>query len=299
MPIKKLNDLIEIASKKGSKKLVVAVAQDEYVLRAVKSASQAGFVLPILVGDKDEIKVSANLAEFDLSEVEILHEPDKKLACTRAVNLIKEGKAQLLMKGLVSTGVLVKAILDKDFGLMNNSLLSHIAIFESPYYHKIIGITDAALNIHPDLSEKVIIINNAVKVFHKLGIPLPKVGILAAVETVNPKMEATVHAAMLTVMQKRSQIVGCLIDGPLALDSAISAEAAKHKGIISEITGDADILLAPDLNSGNILYKSFSFLGGALGAAVVVGATVPVVLTSRADPENSKFLSIALAACLA
>jgi phosphate butyryltransferase len=298
MYVRKLYDLVEIASGKGCKKLVVAVAQDDNVLGAVKSAIQAGIVLPILIGDKVEIKAAAKTAGFDLSGAEIIHEPDKRLACILSVRLIKENQAQILMKGIVSTGVLLKAVLDKDQGLMKSSLLSHVAVFESPYYHKLIGITDAALNVNPDFTEKVTIVNNAVDVFHRLEIQVPKVAVLAAVETVNPKMEATVHAAMLAVMQKRNQIEGCLLDGPLALDNAISIEAARHKGIVSDVAGDSDILVTPDLNSGNILYKSFSFLGGALGAAIVVGATVPIVLTSRADPEKSKFLSIALAASL-
>lgn len=203
------------------------------------------------------------------------------------------------MKGMIPTGVLMKAVLDKGNGLMSGSLLSHIAFFESPYYHKLICITDAALNIAPDLQEKAGIINNAVNALHRLGIALPKVGILAAVETVNPKMEATTHAAMLVAMQKRNQIRGCLIDGPLALDNAVSAEAAHHKGIESDVAGDADILLAPDITSGNILYKSLIFLGGAVTAAMIVGASVPVVLTSRSDSDKSKFLSIALAAAIA
>ena len=178
------------------------------------------------------------------------------------------------------------------------SLLSHVAFFESPYYHKILCITDAALNISPDLSEKAAIIKNAVAILHRLGVALPKVAILAAVETVNPKMEATLHAAMLVTMQKRNQIQGCLIDGPLALDNAVSAEAAHHKGIVSEVAGDADILVAPDLNSGNILYKSLIFLGGAIDCCHCCRCTVPVVLTSRADSDKSKFLSIALAAAI-
>jgi phosphate butyryltransferase len=203
------------------------------------------------------------------------------------------------MKGMVSTGQLVKAILDKENGLLKGGLLSHMAFFESKYYHKILCVTDAALNIAPDFNEKVSIIKNAVAVYHKLGISQPLIAILASVETVNPKMEATVHGAMLTQMQKRQQIEGCLIDGPLALDNAVSFDAAKHKGITSEVTGNADILLAPDLNAGNILYKSLNFLGGAVCAAVVAGASVPVVLTSRADEDKSKFLSIALAVAIA
>jgi phosphate butyryltransferase len=192
----------------------------------------------------------------------------------------------------------VKAILDKETGLLKGNLLSHVAFFETSFYHKILCITDAALNISPDFNEKCAIVNNAVSVYHKLGIINPRVAVLAAVETVNPRMEATVHGAMLTMMQKRNQIEGCIIDGPLALDIAVSADAAKHKGLISDVAGDADILVTPDLNSGNMLYKSLNFLGGAFVAAIVAGASVPVVLTSRADQDKSKFMSIALAAAM-
>ncbi len=199
----------------------------------------------------------------------------------------------------MNTGQLVKAIIDKEYGLLNGKLLSHIAFFESPYYHKVLCITDAALNISPDFEEKVAIVNNAVGVYHRLGVKNPLVAVLAPVETVNPKMEATIHASMLTQMQKRKQIEGCIIDGPLALDNAVSYEAAKHKGLNSEVAGNADILLAPDLNAGNMLYKSLNFLGGAVCAAIVAGASIPVVLTSRADQDKSKYLSIALAVAMA
>ncbi len=212
--------------------------------------------------------------------------------------MIADGKARILMKGLVSTGVLMKAFLDKELGLTKGNLLSHVALFESPYYHKIICVTDAALNISPDMNEKVVIIQNAVNLYHALGIALPKVGILAAIETVNPKMEATLHAAAFKTMNQRNQITGCIIDGPFALDNAVSAEAAAHKNIISDVAGDVDILVTPEINSGNILYKSLIFLGGAITAAVITGGAVPVVLTSRADSEKSKYLSIALAVAL-
>jgi phosphate butyryltransferase len=298
MTLKSLHDFVDLASGKDRRRLVVAVAQDEDVLAAVKAASDAGMIEPILVGDQLEIRKSAELAGLDISGLEIVHVQEKQSACIRAVKLVKDKKADILMKGMVSTGILMKAILDKESGLLNDSLLSHVAFFESPYYHKLLCITDAALNICPDINEKAGIIRNAVSVYHKLKIRLPKVGILAAVETVNPRMEATVHAAMLVAMQKRKQIDGCLIDGPLAMDNAISADAARHKGIVSEVAGDADILLVPDLNAGNMLYKSLIFLGGAQTAAVVVGAAVPVVLTSRADSEKSKFLSIALAVAM-
>jgi phosphate butyryltransferase len=299
MILKSLDNFIEIASRKGIKRLAVAVAQDEDVLSAVKSAMQAGIVVPVLVGDRQGIMNSAGHAELSLSGIEIIHEPDRQQACISAVKLVRNGHADILMKGMVNTSILVKAILDKEYGLLTGNLLSHVAFFETSYYHKILCITDAALNISPDFNEKVAIINNAVSVYHKLGINNPYVAVLAAVETVNPKMEATVHGAMLTLMQKRNQIEGCIVDGPLALDNAISAGAARHKGLSSEVAGDADILVTPDLNCGNMLYKSLNFLGGAVAAAIVAGASVPVVLTSRADQDKSKFLSIALAAAMA
>ncbi len=298
MILKSLGNFVEIAAQKGKKRLAVAVAQDEDVLKAIKSAMQAGIIIPTLVGDRHEILISAEHAELDLSGIEIFHEPDRQNACLVAVKLVRNGRADILMKGLVSSGVLLKAILDKETGLLKGNLLSHVAFFETSFYHKILCITDAALNICPDFNEKCAIVNNAVSVFHKLGISNPRVAVLAAVETVNPRMEATVHGAMLTMMQKRNQIEGCIIDGPLALDNAVSADAAKHKGLKSEVAGDADILVTPDLNSGNMLYKSLNFLGGAFVAAIVAGASVPVVLTSRADQDKSKFMSIALAAAM-
>jgi phosphate butyryltransferase len=296
--VKRLEELINMAAQKGRRTLIVAVAQDKDVLLAVKSASLAGLIKPLLVGDPDEIKSEAREAGLDITNIDIFPVTDKQEACNMAAGMARDNKGSILMKGMVTTGILMKAVLDKANGLMSGSLLSHIAFFESPYYHKLICITDAALNIAPDLQEKTGIINNAVNALHRLGVALPKVGILAAVETVNPKMEATTHAAMLVAMQKRNQIKGCLIDGPLALDNAVSAEAAHHKGIISDVAGDADILLAPDITSGNILYKSLIFLGGAVTAAMIVGASVPVVLTSRSDSDRSKFLSIALAAAM-
>jgi phosphate butyryltransferase len=298
MVYQSLDKIVEFALQKGRKRLIVAVAQDEDVLKAVNAAVKRGLVFPLFIGDQDEILSSAKKAGISLDNVEMIHEPDKNAACRKAVSLAKEGKVDILMKGLVSTGQLLKAVLDKEKGLLTGGLLSHIAFFETPYYHKLICITDAALNISPDFDEKVAIVRNAVSAYHRLGITNPKVAILAPVETVNPKMESTVHGAMLAQMQKRRQIEGCIIDGPLALDNAVSAEAAHHKGIESEVAGDADILVAPDLNAGNIFYKSMNFLGGAVCAAVVAGASLPVVLTSRADKDRSKFLSIALAVAM-
>ncbi len=298
MPFQKLENLEDIARKKGIKKIVVAVAQDEDVLKAIKKAQLTGLVLPVLVGDKHLIERSAKKAAFDISDIEILNEPDEVNACNKAVDLITEQNIPILMKGLVSTSTLLKAFLNKEKKLSKGNLLSHIALFESPYYHKVFCVTDAAMNIQPGLEEKISIIKNAVHLYHQLGIQMPKVGILAAVETVNPKMEATLHASILREMNQKRQIEGCIIDGPFALDNAVSKEAAKHKGIISKVAGDADILVVPDLNSGNILYKALCFMGGAVSAALVTGADIPIVLTSRADSDRSKYLSITLAAAI-
>ncbi|MFC2104620.1 phosphate acyltransferase, partial [Bacteroidota bacterium] len=193
---------------------------------------------------------------------------------------------------------LLKAVLDKENGLTKGSTLSHFALIESPYYHKLIGITDAGMNIMPNFNEKVHIINNAVEVFHRLGVKNPKVAIVGPLEVVNPKIESTAHAAMLTVMNRRGQIQGCIVDGPFAVDNAVSKKAAEHKGIVSDVAGDADIMVAPELNSGNMLYKTLMFMGGCTSASVIMGAKVPIVLTSRADEEKSKMMSIALAAAM-
>jgi phosphate butyryltransferase len=299
MIFQSLDRFVDMAVEKGPKRLVVAAAQDEDVLKAVQSAFQNNIVIPVLVGDTERIHQIAVEAGLDIAGMEIVQESDKNNACVTAVKMIREGKGDILMKGMVSTGQFVKAILDKEDGLLTGGLLSHMAFFESRYYYKVFCLTDAGLNIVPDFCEKISIIKNAVAACHKLGIEKPLVAILAPVETVNPKMEATVHGAMLTQMQKRNQIEGCVIDGPLALDNAISEDAAKHKGLDSEVAGNADILVTPDLNAGNMLYKSLNFLGGAVCAAIVAGASVPVVLTSRADDERSKYLSIALAAAMA
>ena len=296
--INKLDGLIEIAKSQGKKRIVVAVAADLHVLEALKDASELGIVQAILVGDKLEIHKIASTINFDLSEITIFDEKDSVKASEKAVSIIKKGDADILMKGLVATGTLLRAVLNKENGLRKGGLLSHVAFFESPYYHKLLCLTDAAMNVAPDLNEKVSIVENAVEAYHKLGIKKPKVAIVGAVETVNPKMEATVHAALLAQMNKRNQIKGCELDGPLALDNIVSKEAAEHKGIVSNVAGDADIIVTPDINVGNVFYKSLNFLGGAMSAAVIMGASVPIVLTSRSDSEKSKLMSIILAAAM-
>jgi len=255
-------------------------------------------VIPVLVGDAEGIKRIANEIGFNLDGIKIINESNPNKAALIAVEEIRNGNADILMKGLVSSGSFLKAILDKENGLRKSGTLSHVAFFESPFYHKLIGLSDAALNVEPDFNEKVAILNNGVEAFHKLGIKEPKVAVIGAVESVNPKMVPSTDAALLTMMNKRNQITNCIVDGPLALDNAVSLEAAHHKGIESPVAGDVDFILCPDIYSANIMYKTLNFLGGATSAAVIMGATAPVVLTSRSDTDQSKLMSIALAAAM-
>lgn len=296
--LKSLSILLELAKQKGKCRVAVAAAADKHVLDALMMAKNEGFAEPILIGEKEAIKKIAQELSFDLSTIEIIDIADPFLASVEAVSLIRNKKADILMKGLVGTGPMLKAVLDKENGLRKGAVLSHVALFETQFYHKLLGVTDAAMNVAPEFDDKVSLVKNAIEVFHKLGMKEPKVAVIGAVETVNPKMEATVHAAMLTQMNRRKQIKGCIIDGPLALDNAVSAESAQHKGIVSDVAGDVDLIVTPDINSGNVLYKAMNFLGGATTAAVIMGAKVPIVLTSRADSERSKLMSIALAAAI-
>jgi phosphate butyryltransferase len=270
--IQKLAEVVEMAKAKRKRKIAVAAAADYDVLEALKNAEKNGIVEPVLVGIKPKIEKICQEIDYDISKYEIIHVEDKFQASLQAAQLIREGRADILMKGMVSTGQLLKAVLDKEHGLRKGSILSHVAIFESPYYHKLLGITDAAMNVAP--------------------------AVVGAVETVNQRMESTMHAATLSMMNKRQQITGCIIDGPLALDNAVSKKAAQVKNIESDVAGNVDIVVAPDINGANFLYKALNFLGGASTAAVIMGAKVPIVLTSRADSEKSKFLSISLAAAI-
>lgn len=294
--IKHLMELVDRAKQRETRKLVLAAAGDEDALLAVKNAVNQGIVEPILVGDMLKVQTIAKRINFDISGLETYDVEDKGAASQKACTLIREGKGEILMKGAVGTGTLMKAVLNKESGLRKGDTLSHVAVFESPYYHKLLGVTDAAMNVGPDLETKIAIIKNAIEVFHKLEIPNPKVAIVGSVETVNPRMEATMHAATISMMNYRKQITGCIIDGPLAVDNAISKRSAELKNITSDVAGDTDIILAPGIDAGNILYKTLNFLGGAVAAAVIMGAAAPVVLTSRSDSDKSKYLSIALAA---
>lgn len=294
-----LNALIRKAKEKPTRTMAVAAAEDEHVLKAVRDAVNERVIIPLLIGDKAKVEQVAKSIGFDLNGVELIDNREGAAASARlAVKKVKNGEADLIMKGFVPTADLLKAVLDKETGLRAGRLLSHMAFFQSPYYHKVFGVTDAAMNIAPDLEAKVQIIQNAVNACHGIGVENPKVAVAAAVETVNPKMEATVHAARLKEMNRNGMLTGCIVDGPFAIDIAVNREAANHKGIESEVAGDCDMILVPDIEAGNMLYKALNFLGGAVSAAAVLGASVPIVLTSRSDDERSKLLSIALAACI-
>lgn len=280
------------------KKLVLAVAQDSNALEAVSKAAIKGFIIPVLVGSKLLIKQLADEGEININGYSIIDEPDSLKAVETAVRLVHDGSADILMKGGCTTSQLLKGVLNRDWGLRNGDLLSHFALFEIPAYHKLIGITDVAINIAPTLDEKVAIISNAVEFFIRLGITCPKVAVIAAVETVNEQMPATVEAAKLAVMNRENNTRNCLIEGPLAFDTAISRESALHKNIISEVAGDADLLVMPDIEAGNVLYKALAYFANSKVASVVLGASAPIVLTSRSDSEEAKLNSILLASAV-
>ncbi len=294
--IKHISDFYDhIKKQKGTKRLILASAADEHSLDAVFKASEQNIIEPVLVGDKNKIIEICKSKGYAYSNTEIIHYQDNNKAVKESVRLIKEGKGHILMKGYTSTATLLRAVLNDQDGLKDAPLLSHFALFELSNYHKLIGLTDVAMNIAPDLKEKVGIIGNAVAYMQKIGYEEPKVAVIGAVELVNEKMPATIDAAILSKMAQRNQISGCIIDGPLAFDNAVSKESAEHKGIISPVAGDVDLLVMPNIEAGNVLYKSLAYSGAKL-AAVILGASVPVVLTSRSDTEESKLNSIILAA---
>ena len=299
MPIHDLSELVQRAKERGRCAVAVAAAEDEDVLISLYHAMQEGFVDPLLIGDSEKIAASARNAGISTGEMEVLDNREGAAVSAQiAVAKVREGRAGMLMKGHVGTADLLKAVLDKEKGLNTGGLLSHVAFFETPYYHKVFGLTDAAMNIAPDLEGKRQILLNAVELCHRLGITNPKVAVAAAVEKVNPKMEATLHAAALKEMNRNGELPGCVVDGPFAIDIAFNRESALLKGIEGEVAGDADLILSPDIEAGNMFYKALNFLGGAVSAAVVTGTSVPIVLTSRSDNDRSKLLSLALGAVI-
>ena len=294
----KLSDLNDLAKKSGKKRLAVAVAHDEHCLEAICAVDKIGLVEAVLVGNEKKIREIASKLKLDVSGMKIIHEEVDANSVKIAVKMVRNHEADILMKGNVATATFLRGVLDKENGLRKGEVLSHFALFELPTYHKLLGLTDAAMILAPDFKTKVALTVNAVEFMNKLGYTKPKVAVLAAVEMVNEAMPATLDGALLSKMSQRGQIKNCIIDGPLAYDDAVSAASAKHKGIVSDVAGDADLLIAPDIEAGNVLYKAWGFSANAKLAAVVLGASAPIVLTSRSDTEESKQASIVMAAAI-
>ena len=297
--MKNFQQILNSAKERGPKTIAVAVAQDLEVLMAVSQAKDLGIADAILVGDGEQIAEIAQAIKIDLSQYQIIDIKDIHEASRKAVSLVSEGKAHMVMKGLVDTSVVLKAVLDPEIGLRTGKALSHTAVFEVPGYDRFIFVTDAAMNIAPDLQTKKQIIENAVQVAHALDIEIPKVAVVCAKEKVDPKMPPTVDAKQLEEMNQQGDITGCIVGGPFGLDNAVSEEAASHKGIEHPVAGKADILLVPNIEAGNVLYKSMVFFSNTKNAGVIVGAKAPIVLTSRADSDETKLNSIALAVLMA
>lgn len=290
-----------MAEAASSKPPVAAVAHpcSAPAIAAAAEAAQAGIVVPILVGPRGKIERAAAEAGVALDRFRLVETPHSHAAAEEAVALVRRGEASLLMKGSLHTDELLRAVLDRAKGLRTERRLSHVYLMDVPGYPRPLLVTDAAVNIAPDLAIKRDIIQNAIDLAHAMGLALPKVAILSAVETINPKLASTLDAAALCKMADRGQITGGLVDGPLAFDNAVDPWAAREKGIVSPVAGEADILVVPDLEAGNILAKQLTFLAGADAAGVVLGARVPIILTSRADAERTRLASCAVAAQLA
>lgn len=297
---KTFDELISKVKEIPMKKVSVAVAQDSAVLEAVRAAKDRQIADAILVGDETLIREIAKNDNVDISDFEIIHVADPIEASLAAVKLVHDGKADMYMKGLIDTKHFLKSVLDKEVGLRTGKPLSHVCVFDVEGIDHLLFLTDVAFIPYPTLEDKVNIISNTLEITQACGIDCPKVAPLAAVEVVNPKMPVTVEAAELTQMNKDGKITGCIVDGPLSLDLAIDAEAAKHKGATDRpIQGDADILLFPDIHAGNLVYKAMVHTANLKNGNILTGTKAPVILTSRSDSMEVKVNSLALGAVVA
>lgn len=294
--IRNLGELIERSKEVDRKKIVLVGAEDREGIIALKEAQSQGIATPILVGDVDKIKKILEELSF---EAEIIDAKTPAKASEIGVKLVRDGKASILMKGMVKTSHLLKAVLNKEWGLRKSKVLSHIAALDVPALDRLIFVSDGGMVIKPDLEAKKEIINNSAQFLNKLGYEKPRAAVISAVEVVNPDIPATMDAAILAKMSDRGQIKGCVVDGPLGLDNALSMVAAKVKKVSGEVAGMADLLIVPDINSGNFLGKSAIYLAGGTIAGLILGAAAPVIIVSRADSANSKLASIAMAVCSA
>lgn len=297
MEYKSFDDLIKkVQNLDSMKKVAVVSAQDEHTLEAVFKAKKDNIVEPILIGNKKKIiEILSGLHESVLEESIINVESDSE-AAEKAVELINENKADFIMKGKIQTADLLRAVVNKENGLRTGKVMSHIVIHEIPTYHKLLAVTDGGMMMYPNLDEKKQILENAVSTFLALGYENPKVAVLAAVETVNPKMQESVDADLLKKMNIKGEIKNCIVEGPISYDLTMSKESASIKGFVSPVTGEADIIVVPNITVGNILGKSLVYSAGAKMAGFIVGAKVPIVLTSRGSTSEEKYLSLALSA---
>jgi phosphate butyryltransferase len=289
-----LDALVDAARRKGPVRIAVAAGHDPDVIEALKQAREMGLADGIFVGNSEKIRALAKSAWFDIPPDQIVHEPDDAAAARRAIALVREGEARLLMKGKIGTATLIRAVLDREAGLRGSRLLSQVIVFQVPGEYRLRIMTDAAINIAPSLEQKADICRNAIDVAHAIGIEKPNVALLCALEFVNPDMPATADAAGLTLMNRRGQITGAYLEGPIALDVPLSKFAAERKGIDSPLVENTDVFIAPDIEAANILYRSILYFAKGESGGIVVGAKVPLILLSRAETAETKIRSIAI-----
>jgi phosphate butyryltransferase len=289
-----LDELVAAARQRGPARIAVAAGHDPDVLAALRQARDMGLADGILVGDTEKIRALADPIDYRLAPEQIIHEPDESAAARKAVALVREGRANLLMKGKISTAALIRAVLDRDAGLRTGRQLSQVIVFQVPGIRRLMVMSDAAINIAPGIEQKAEICRNAIQVAHAIGIPKPNLAALAALEFVNPEMPATVEAAALAAMNRRGQITGAYVEGPIALDVPLSRFAADRKGIDSPLVENTDIFIAPNIEAANILYRAILYFAGGESGGVVMGAKVPLILLSRAESPDTKIRSIAI-----
>ncbi len=299
MKISSFTELLQAARQAGPRTIAIAAAHEKEVLQAAQAAEAERIADSILVGDRSVIASLAKCLGLDLQRMDVVDVPDARQAAAKVMELVRTGQAQVAMKGRIETGDFLRAALDRENGLRTGRLLSHVGVFEIPGFDRLIFVTDAGVVVAPDITQKIEIVQNAIEVAQALGIEKPKVAILAATEMVNPKIPTTLDAANLSKMADRGQIRGGIVDGPLALDNAISQESSSIKGINSPVAGQADILVAPDVEAGNMLAKAITYFAKGRMAGVVVGGQSPLIVASRSDPHETKLLSIALGVVMA
>lgn len=297
--LKKLETFVDIAQTRLGKKIAVAAAEDKTTLSALKMLVEQHIAEPILVGDEEKIKKYCEEIDFDIRNIEVIDVKDKIKACQKAVSLVKEGTAHALTRGALETADYLRPVLHKENGLKKSRLVSQAAFVEIESYHKVFAFTDSGINIAPDVNDKAQMIRQCVDVFHALGIDKPKVAVIAATEGVKTAMPSTIDAAILTQMNRRGGIKGCSVDGPLSIDLAFSKESVAHKGLDTEVGGDVDLIVLPDINAANTFYKTATFLGGARAASFIIGTIAPVDFPSRSDSVETKYYAMvcAIAQC--